>query len=105
LSKSSHHRHLNHDALSTVIQDFGKSQHLNNELNFLIYQIDENEQSKSILQQEEYESQLVHNIILNLLKRRYELHTVHEKKDKVCLIFLISILIFFSHLELERNFN
>lgn len=27
---------------------------------------------------------MVHNIILNLLKRRYELHTVHEKKDKVC---------------------
>ena len=39
--------------------------------------------SKSTLQQQEYESQLVHNIILNLLKRRYELHTVHEKKDKV----------------------
>jgi hypothetical protein len=45
--------------------------------------IDEIETSKSILQQQEYESQLVHNIILNLLKRRYELHTVHEKKDKV----------------------
>ena len=46
--------------------------------------LDENEPPKAVVQQHEYESQLVHNIILNLLKRRYELHTVHEKKDKVC---------------------
>ncbi|UJR31332.1 hypothetical protein I4U23_018830 [Adineta vaga] len=60
-----HHRQSTHDSLKTMIQDF-----------------DENESSKSITQQREYESQLVHNIILNLLKRRYELHTVHEKKDR-----------------------
>jgi hypothetical protein len=52
--------------------------------------IDENETPKSTLQQQEYESQLVHNIILNLLKRRYELHTVHEKKDKVCNDFFLN---------------
>lgn len=44
---------------------------------------EENKTSISTVQQQEYETQLVHNIILNLLKRRYELHTVHEKKDKV----------------------
>ena len=48
--------------------------------------LDENETAKIHIEQQEYESQLVHNIILNLLKRRYELHTVHEKKDKVCLM-------------------
>ncbi|CAF2734105.1 unnamed protein product [Rotaria sp. Silwood2] len=57
--------HLKHRSVSTIIQD-----------------CDERETSKSTLQQQEYESHLVHNIILNLLKRRYELHTVHEKKDK-----------------------
>lgn len=45
--------------------------------------LDDHDRSKFNIQQHEYESQLVHNIILNLLKRRYELHTVHEKKDKV----------------------
>ncbi|CAF0968340.1 unnamed protein product [Adineta steineri] len=65
LSKTTHHSHPTDDLLSTVIQDF-----------------DEHELSKSTIQKQEYESQLVHNIILNLLKRRYELHTVHEKKDK-----------------------
>ncbi|CAF1470691.1 unnamed protein product [Adineta ricciae] len=65
LTKSNLHRNSTHESLSTMIQEF-----------------DENRPSKSAVQQHEYESQLVHNIILNLLKRRYELHTVHEKKDK-----------------------
>ncbi|CAM4871739.1 unnamed protein product [Rotaria socialis] len=57
--------YVHHSSLSAIMQDF-----------------DEHEISKSTIQQQEYESHLVHNIIVNLLKRRYEVHTVHEKKDK-----------------------
>ena len=86
-NKSNTHRSSTHHALSTIIQDFGeRSRILARRRRFSSVSSpssDEHDRSKFHLQQHEYESQLVHNIILNLLKRRYELHTVHEKKDRV----------------------
>lgn len=84
LTNSTENLDRNHRSLSTIVQDIGKTSHFPIISSRILDHTDEGSQtSKMALQQQEYETQLVHNIILNLLKRRYELHTVHEKKDKV----------------------
>ena len=54
---------------------------------FFLQLLDEDEASKLTCQQQEYESYLVHNIILDLLQRRYGPPVVQDKKYKVALCF------------------
>lgn len=68
LRKSSSQHQLTRQSLTAMVKDFAADDH---------------DRSKTNLQQQEYETQLAHNIILNLLKRRYEFHTGNDKKDKV----------------------